>query len=64
MAQEEKDLCKTCKHFWLDFPMPLDHYVAHCEVLDERGGGLLDDVVAYPCLECPFNSYAKKEEHD
>lgn len=58
----EKDLCKTCEHFWLDFPMPLDKHIAHCEVLDKKGGGLLDDVVEYPCLKCPFNSYLKKEE--
>ncbi len=62
MAQEQKDLCKTCGRFWLDFPMPLDHYEAHCEVLDNNGGGLLDDKVSYPCLECPFNAYIKVEK--
>ena len=62
MMKEEKDLCKTCRRYWLDFPMPLDRFVSHCEVLDRRGGGLLDDVVGYPCLECPFDSYIGKEE--
>lgn len=61
-VDKEKDLCQTCEHFWLDFPMPLDKHIAHCEVLDKKGGGLLDDVVEYPCLKCPFNSYSKKEE--
>ncbi len=61
MEQENKDLCKTCKHFWLDFPMPLDHYVAHCEIVDDRiSDGGLDDVVPYPCTKCPFDCYSKK----
>ena len=64
MTQEEKDLCKTCEHYWLDFPMPLNCYIPHCEILDRKGGGLLDDVVSYPCLECPFNAYIKKKSHD
>ena len=58
----QEDLCKTCEHFWLDFPMPLDKYIAHCTVLDKNGGGLLDDVVDYPCLKCPFNSYNMKAD--
>lgn len=63
MTQEEKDLCKTCEHFWLDFPMPLDKYIAHCEILDKKPGhNVMDEVVPYPCLECPFNSYSKKED--
>lgn len=32
-----EDLCKTCGHHWTDFPMPLDHYVDHCDILDEKG---------------------------
>lgn len=62
MTQEGKDLCKTCEHYWLDFPLPLDKYIAHCEVLDKIGGGLLDEVVEYPCLKCPFNSYNMKAD--
>jgi len=65
MTQEGKDLCKTCEHYWLDFPMPLDRYIARCEVLDKLGKGgskLLDDVVEYPCLKCPFDSYSKKAD--
>lgn len=61
MAPQEKDLCKKCSHFWLDFPTPLDRCIPHCDVLDKSGGGLLDDVVDYPCLECPFNSYSEKK---
>ena len=68
MGKEEKDLCKTCGHYWLDFPMPLDEYIGHCEILDRmpsllRGskGNAMDEIVPYPCLECPFNSYIKKE---
>ena len=61
--EQEKDLCKTCKHHWYDFPMPLDHYISHCEIVDERvGWDKMDDVVPYPCLECPFNCYSKKKD--
>lgn len=59
MTQEEKDLCKTCEHYWLDFPLPLDRYIPHCDVLDKKGGSI--DDVPYPCLKCPCNSYSKKE---
>lgn len=65
MTQEEKekDLCHSCEHYWLDFPMPLDRYIPHCEVLDKMPGkGSMDDEVDYPCLNCPFNSYSKKQE--
>ena len=59
--RQEKDLCRTCEHYWLDFPMPLDKYIAHCEILDKTpGNNVMDEVVPYPCLECPFNSYSKK----
>ena len=53
-----KDLCKTCVHYWLDFPLPCDHYVPHCETADKSGVDMED--ISYPCLECPFNSYAQK----
>ena len=67
MAQEEKnkDLCKTCEHYWLDFPLPLDCYVSHCDILDEKYGligTIMDEKVPYPCLKCPFNCYKKKGE--
>lgn len=63
MMQEEKDLCKTCEHYWQDFPLPLDHYVSHCSILDNKINTFecMDEVVDYPCLECPFNSYKKKK---
>ena len=63
MTQEEKDLCKTCKYYWTDFPLPLDHVVPHCEILDKKKGlsADMDNEVSYPCLECPFNCYTRKE---
>lgn len=64
MTQEEKnkDLCKTCKYYWTDFPLPLDCVVSHCEILDNKKGlsANMDDEVPYPCLKCPFNCYIKK----
>ena len=63
MAQEDKDLCKTCKHYWTDFPLPLDRVISHCEILDEKYGlsaANMDEKVEYPCLKCPFNCYIKK----
>ena len=64
MKQEDKDLCKTCKYYWTDFIIsPEKRYVAHCEVLDAKQGLKdLDDIVSYPCLECPFNCYKRKGE--
>ena len=68
MSQENKDLCKTCKHYWTDFPLPLDRVISHCEIVDQKHGmftagrnHIMDDVVPYPCLKCPFNSYEKKQ---
>ncbi len=66
MKQEEKnkDLCKTCEHNWTDFPMPLDRYVSHCDILDEKYGligTIMDEKVPYPCLKCPFDSYIEKK---
>ena len=60
IINEHSDLCKSCKKMWFDFPLPLDHYEAHCEILDEKHKGLLDDNVEYPCLKCPFDAYDKK----
>ena len=62
MSEKDKDLCKTCKHYWQDFPLPLDRVVSHCEILDEMDGlsANMDKKVPYPCLKCPFNSYKKK----
>lgn len=62
MTDKEKDLCRTCEHHWLDFPIPLEFFEAHCEILDKKKGFCdMDEVVPYPCLECPFDSYSKKE---
>ena len=58
-----EDICKTCIHYWTDFPLPLDHYVPHCEIVDKNNGlKNMDDVVPYPCLECPFDCYTKRKE--
>ena len=54
-----EDLCKSCIHFWEDFPMPLDHFEPHCEILDRKGKLLTKDNVPFPCLKCPFDSYKK-----
>ncbi len=63
MIQQNKDLCKTCEHYWQDFPLPLDHIESHCEIVDEKYGfkKCMDEFVPYPCLECPFNCYKKKK---
>ena len=58
MKQENKDLCKTCEHYWTDFPLPLDHYEPHCEIVDSNiGYNKMNDAVPYPCLKCPFDCY-------
>lgn len=64
LANKENDICQKCGHYWLDFPMPLDKYIPHCEVMDSDPKYYrqeMDDVVPYPCLECPFNSFSKKK---
>jgi hypothetical protein len=59
---QENDLCKTCEHYWQDFPMPLDAVIAHCEILEQKCfTELMEDVVPYPCLKCPFDAYKKKQ---
>lgn len=69
-TQEEmrkQDLCGTCKHCWDDFPMPLERYVTHCEILDNKVGAInrnLNEVVPYPCLKCPFDCYSRKEDKE
>lgn len=67
------DLCKTCLHYWVDYPLQiidkqtfdspikLDHYISHCEIVDEKiGFNKMNEVVPYPCVNCPFNAYKKK----
>lgn len=62
MADKEKDLCKKCKHYWLDFPLPCDHYEPHCEILDRKPTSkTMDDTIPYPCLKCPFDSFSLKK---
>lgn len=58
---KQKDLCKTCVHYWQDFPIPLDHIESHCEIVDKKlGYDKMDKVVPYPCTKCPFDCYSKK----
>lgn len=58
MDKHKTDLCILCKHFWKDFPMPLDRCISHCEISDIINGFKpLDETVPYPCEECPFNSF-------
>lgn len=62
MTIKDKDLCSTCAHMWKDFPMPLEKVIPHCEVADRiEGFKSLDELVAYPCLTCPYNSYKEKK---
>lgn len=58
----EDDLCKICEHYWDDFTAnPDKNYDAHCEVADIKYNfKRLDDVVPYPCLKCPFDSFIRK----
>lgn len=74
MANEKAtDLCKTCSHYWIDYrlhimdkqmfdsPLILDNGVHHCKIVDEEiGFDKLNEVVPYPCTNCPFNAYKKK----
>lgn len=64
MTDKEKDICKTCKNYWLDFPLPLDRCVPHCMVLDKdyTNDKTMDEVVSYPCTKCPFDSYVKDDK--
>ena len=59
---ETKDLCKTCENYWEDFSLPLEYVVSHCEIVDKKNfNKFMNDIVPYPCLECPFNCYKKKQ---
>ena len=62
MTQEdkEKDICQKCGHYWVDFRVtPEKVYISRCDVLIKKYGfsANMDDIVSYPCLKCPFNSY-------
>lgn len=58
--KENKDLCETCTHYWIDFPMPLERVISHCEIADSKRIIYMNDVITYPCVQCPFNCYSKK----
>ena len=62
MTLEDKDICKTCDNYWEDFVVsPVKRYISHCSVADKKYGfRKMEDVVPYPCIECPFNGYIKK----
>ena len=60
--ENNKDLCKSCKHYWVDFPMPLKYAISHCEILDAKNINQdMNEVVPYPCVKCPFNKYEIKK---
>ena len=60
--KKDKDLCLTCEHYWEDFPMPLECVISHCDKVDEKYGFKgMNEYVAYPCVECPFNCYSPKK---
>ena len=56
----KKDLCETCEHHWIDFPLPLEYMVSHCTIADSKGSSM--EKVPFPCEECPFNCYSKNKE--
>ena len=60
----EKDLCKSCSNYWVDFPLPLEQSVSHCAIVDEKYGissNKMNEIVPYPCTKCPFDCYSKKK---
>jgi hypothetical protein len=60
---ENTDICKKCERYWQDFPLPLDHVVSHCEILDRQGRLKdMDNIVPYPCTECPFDEYVPNKK--
>lgn len=62
MEKKVQDLCLTCEHYWEDFPMPLEYFISHCDIVDKKYGfNVMDKYVPYPCLECPFNCYSPKK---
>jgi hypothetical protein len=59
---KQEDLCKTCVHYWFNFPLTLDYIEPRCEIVDEKYGyDKMNEKVPYPCIECPFNSYSKNK---
>ena len=34
VMSKEKDLCKTCEHYWPDFPLP--YAISHCEIIGRK----------------------------
>lgn len=58
---DKEDLCQQCKNYWQDFPIPLDNIISHCSILDKKASSKdMDDVIPYPCVKCPFDSFIKK----
>lgn len=61
---QQKDLCKTCEHYWQDFPIPLEQVISHCEILDKKTGyKSMDEVIPFPCIKCPFDNYLEKKQY-
>ena len=60
---QKKDICQKCKNYWLDFPVPFEYYESHCLIIDKDSrfiGKVMSEIVPFPCLECPFDSYVDK----
>ena len=58
-----KDICLKCKNYWLDFPVPFECYESHCLIIDKDSrfiGKIMSEIVPFPCLKCPFDSYMNK----
>ena len=58
-----KDICLKCKNYWLDFPEPFECYESHCLIIDKDSrfiGKIMSEIVPFPCLKCPFDSYMNK----
>lgn len=58
----EQDLCSKCKYVRVKVTDYLS-IETHCEILDQKVGSInrdLDEVVPFPCLECPFECYLPK----
>ena len=60
---QKKDICQKCENYWLDFPVPFECYESHCLIIDKDSrfiGKVMSEIVPFPCLECPFDSYVDK----
>lgn len=60
---QNKDICLKCKNYWLDFSSDFESYGSHCLIIDKDSrfiGKTINEIVPFPCLECPFDSYVNE----